>query len=398
MPDGDELRLQLGRLLSEHEDEVNELLASAREEAMARVRSLLVQAYTDVLLQRARDALASSPARRSHTPAAAPDHTRAPAAPDHTRAPAAPDSIRAHATPNHTRAHATPNHTRARATPNHTQAPAAPDPVEARALATDHLGWYVYCVIGDDHAAVPDDLAGIDPYHEVVAVRQGELTAIVSHVPLAEFGEQPLREHLSDLEWVERTARRHEHVLDEIARGGTPIPMRLCSIYRDEAGVREMLKRETHALRHALTHLRGKAEWGVKAFADVDAAEPRAPAEPSTLGSGDGAAYMHARLTQRLWREDARARLTGACQTMHAALCAVAAQGVTSAPQRPEVSGQEVPMIFNASYLVAGADAEAFHRELACLGDELAPLGVTIQKTGPWPPYNFVPGTIGAGW
>ena len=28
----------------------------------------------------------------------------------------------------------------------------------------------------------------------------------------------------------------------------------------------------------------------------------------------------------------------------------------------------------------------------------LAPLGVELELTGPWPAYNFVPGTIGAAW
>jgi hypothetical protein len=351
MPHGDELRSELRRLLADRGGDVTVLVARAREEAEARVRSLLVQAYTDVLLEHVRDELAGDPARDV---APAPDAARTERA-----APAAADDA------------------------------AAP---------SGELGCYVYCVVGHGHDAVPENLAGIDPDHSVFAVDQGELAAIVSRVPLAEFGEQPLREHLSDMAWLERTARRHEHVLGEIARGGTPIPMRLCSIYRDETGVRTMLERETDALGQALAHLDGKVEWGVKAFADFDAVGPESPAQPSALGSGDGAAYMHGRLTQRRRREDARARVDEACSAMHAALCAIAVEGVTSAPQRPEVSGRDEPMVFNASYLVSHLAADAFHVELARLRGELAPLEVELEVTGPWPPYNFVPGAIGAAW
>jgi Gas vesicle synthesis protein GvpL/GvpF len=368
MADGDELRRQLRHLVAEHDDEVNRLIADAREEAVARVRSLLVQAYTDVLLERVHDELASRATGGSQARTDAPHPAETPSTAEVSSAAEAPPL------------------------------PQAPPPSQGATPQTGELGWYVYCVVSDDHAMVPDDLAGIDPNHSVAALRRRDVAAIVSRVPLAEFGEEPLREHLSDMEWLERTARRHEHVVDEIARAATPIPMRLCSIYRDETGVRDMLERENDALRQALAHLRGKVEWGVKAFADVEAAAPDSSPQPTVLGSGEGAAYLHNRLTQRRGREDVRERLAGAAEMMHAALCAVAVEGVTSPPQRPEVSGHDEPMIFNGSYLVADGDADTFHRELACLEDELAPLGVTVQATGPWPPYNFVPGTIGAAW
>jgi Gas vesicle synthesis protein GvpL/GvpF len=331
VPGADDLRGELRRLLADQDHEVVDvaarLIGEARGEAHARVRSLLTDAYTDVLLDHVRDALG-------------------------------PD-----------------------------QEPATRD-----------LGWYVYCVVGGDHGSLPDDLEGVDPHHPVHALEQDGLAAVVSRVPLAEFGEEPLREHLSDMEWLERTARRHEHVQEQVAAGGTPIPMRLCSIYRDESGVRSMLVREGPALREALDNLRGKTEWGVKAFADVDAVEPAPPRAESASGSGEGAAYMQGRLQQRRRREETAARVDEACDSLHAALCAVAADGVLLSPHRPEMTGRDVPMIFNASYLVVGADADAFRAEFDRLSRELSPLGIELEQTGPWPPYNFVPGAIGAGW
>jgi hypothetical protein len=333
--DADDLR----RLLAARGgDAAARLIAEARAEAEARVRSALADAYTDVLL----------------------DQVRALNAPE-TAAPAA-----------------------------------APEPAAPAAPA--ELGWYVYCVVSGDHEPLPDGLEGIDPGHPVCALEQGELAAVVSRVPLDEFGEEPLRQHLSDMEWLERTARRHEQVQEAVARSGTPIPMRLCSIYREESGVRGMLTREGGALGQALAHLRGKAEWGVKAFAGVDTAESAPPASESATGSGDGAAYMENRLRQRRRRENAAARLDAACDSVHAALGAVAADGVMLSPHRPEMSGRDEPMILNASYLVVEADASAFHAEFDRLRRELGPLGIELQRTGPWPPYNFVPGTIGAAW
>jgi Gas vesicle synthesis protein GvpL/GvpF len=365
--DADELRRQLRRALgdSDHEDATERLLAEARAEAETRVRSILADVYSDLLLDRVRAAV---------TRGAAPAATEPPAA---APAPATTEP-----------------------------SPVAPAPEPAPATDPGELGWYVYCIVAADHDPLPANLEGVDPRHPVSLLEQGGVTAVVSPVPLADFGEEPLREHLSDMAWLERTARRHEQVQEEVARGGTPIPMRLCSIYRDESGVRRMLTREEPALLEAIDHLRGKAEWGVKGFIDLDAADAADAGAPApdlgrsagSTGSGGGAAYMQNRLEQRRRRETAAARVDEACDVVHTALCAVAVDGVTAAPHRPEATGRDVPMVFNASYLVADADFEAFHRELDRLSEEVAPLGLALERTGPWPPYNFVPGTIGAAW
>jgi hypothetical protein len=245
---------------------------------------------------------------------------------------------------------------------------------------------------------LPNELGGIDPHHHVVALRSGDVAAVASQVPLADFGEEPLRERLADMAWLERTARRHEEVLETVARSTTPIPMRLCSVYRDEKGVRGMLEREATALVAALEHLAGKAEWGVKAFADPESETLRDAGGQPPAAEGDGAAYMQQRLAEGRQRDRAHERLEQACESIHEALCAVGVEGRTSEPQRVEVSGRELPMILNAAYLVADGAVDAFHAEIDRLRGELGSLGIEIDVTGPWPAYNFVPGAIGAAW
>jgi hypothetical protein len=362
------------------DDAAARLIAEARAEAEARVRSMLAEAYTDLLLERARAALGPERAERA-APAAEPREPGAQRTPEAGRT---PESRR------------TPKRERE---PEPQRAPMRERPPETAAPAgSPELGWYVYCVVSGDHDPLPGDLEGIAPGHPVRALENGGLAAIVSRVPLDEFGEEPLREHLSDMDWLERTARGHERVQEVVARAGTPVPMRLCTIYRDESGVRAMLAREGEALGRALNHLRGKAEWGVKAFAADDAVEPAPPVSEPGPRAGDGAAYMQGRLEHRQRREDAAARLDEACESAHAALCSMAVDGVVLSPHRSEMSGRDVPMILNASYLVVDADADAFHAEFDRLRRELAPLGIELERTGPWPPYNFVPGAIGAAW
>jgi hypothetical protein len=49
-------------------------------------------------------------------------------------------------------------------------------------------------------------------------------------------------------------------------------------------------------------------------------------------------------------------------------------------------------MVLNAAYLVEAARVEQL-REVAARGEaEHQPLGARVEVSGPWPPYNFVPG------
>ncbi|HET7051933.1 MAG TPA: GvpL/GvpF family gas vesicle protein [Solirubrobacteraceae bacterium] len=269
--------------------------------------------------------------------------------------------------------------------------PADPDP---------HTGpaWYVYGVI--NAADQPEEpLPGVDASRLVQILTEGAVAAAVSEVELGEFGETQLREHLRDMNWVERVARAHETVLDRIRAQATVVPMRMCTVYRTEAGVREMLRREADALCQAIDHLRGKAEWGVKAFADAGRmAAVTASQDEDAVDDARGAAYMRRRRDERDRREHARQQLEQVAAEIHDRLCTLAGDGHVLPPQRPEVSGHAGDMVLNGVYLVGDDDRERFHAEVQLLEAEFAPLGVELELTGPWPAYNFVPGTIGAAW
>lgn len=83
---------------------------------------------------------------------------------------------------------------------------------------------------------------------------------------------------------------------------------------------------------------------------------------------------------------------------MHESLEEIAVEAVLSPPQRPEASGHPLPMILNGSYLVADAEQAGFEEAVTGPARELPPSGIELRMTGPWPPYSFVPGAIGAAW
>jgi Gas vesicle synthesis protein GvpL/GvpF len=349
-----------------------ELLAEARADARERVREMLSDALAHSMLDQVRSQLvgADEPAPLAPEPLAPEPLAPEPLAPE----PLAPEPL--------------------------APEPLVPDPQEAEpsAPAPDELGLYVYGVVRDGELQRGDRIAGIDPTRPVTLVREGRVAAAASEVALAEFGEAQLRAHLADMGWVERTARAHESALEQIQARATVIPMRMCSVYRTEDGVREMLRREASALEVALDHLEGKSEWGVKAFAERSSRRRRSQAVEASDEPGAGAAYMDRKRREREDAERAAQLLDEAAAQIHDRLCAVSAEGRAVPPQRPHVSGRDAEMILNGVYLIAEQAEDAFHDEVEALRAELAGAGIELEATGPWPAYNFVPGTIGAAW
>jgi Gas vesicle synthesis protein GvpL/GvpF len=259
--------------------------------------------------------------------------------------------------------------------------------------ATQEVGVYVYGVVPAD-AELPSGLSGVEPTNPPALLRHGDVAAVVSKVSLNEFEEERLREHLSDMDWVEATARAHELVLEMVGAVTTLIPMRMCSVYRTEGGVKEMLARESTPLLDALERLKGKTEWGVKVFADEQPTGAAGAAEEAQSGTD----YMRQRKSERDARFIADERLQEACAAIHDQLSAAAVDSLTAPLQRPEVSGHEGQMLLNGVYLVASDQQQAFLGLVQQLRHEHEPSGLYLEPTGPWPAYNFVPGTIGAAW
>jgi hypothetical protein len=325
------------RLRAMAKGELDALIDEACAEARAHVKAVLRDAYTDELLQQATGAI-------GHDPGPEPA----------TRSPASSSG------------------------------------------ETDGHGLWVYCVVRADRE-LPHGLDDVVLGGPPRLLAAGGLAALASHVPLAEFGEAPLRQNLNDLAWLERTVRAHEAVLDSMIAGGAVVPMRVCTIYRDDAQVGDMLESRGALFQDALRRLAGKAEWGVKIVADRGRLEQHARSQSETARSlGDditrkpeGGAYLARKKLAALVRDEADGILNEIVRETHARLEEWAAGSVVLPAQNRELSGYEGEMVFNGAYLVEDERVHAFSSLLDELGSQYAPLGLTFDLTGPWPAYNF---------
>jgi hypothetical protein len=173
----------------------------------------------------------------------------------------------------------------------------------------------------------------------------------------------------------------------------------MCTLYESADGVRGMLERERDSFAEALAALDGRFEWSVKVLVDrerlVAAARERGDTpglESEQEARGEGGAYMLRRRLERALRESVDSLAAEVSERVHARLQDWAIAATTRPPQNRELAGYSGDMVLNAAYLVDRDRTDELRGLVAELEEHHRELGVQIELTGPWPPYNFVPG------
>ena len=64
---------------------------------------------------------------------------------------------------------------------------------------------------------------------------QGGLHVVVADAPLSEYGEAAIARGLANLEWVSRAAMAHERVVESFGGADAVLPMKLFTIFTNEA-------------------------------------------------------------------------------------------------------------------------------------------------------------------
>jgi hypothetical protein len=243
----------------------------------------------------------------------------------------------------------------------------------------DGLVWAYGVVPG---AQPPPGAAGLEG-RPVESIPGDGLAVLASALPASGYTAQALQERLEDLDTLAGLARAHDAVLERAHAEGDVLPFRMCTIYASPDAVRAMLTAEGRRLASRLARLHGMAEWGVKAFA-----APPAPASAQPRPAS-GAEYLAARRAARERTEADRDALSRAVADVHARLAERAAGAVLSRPHDRRLSGRREEMLLNGAYLVPRAEEEGFAAFVSGLAREPEADGLTLELTGPWPPYHF---------
>lgn len=266
--------------------------------------------------------------------------------------------------------------------------------------------YYLYAITWAE-AAPPRQQRGADPRFPVQSLRCGPLAAVVSRVGLDQFDPAKLQEGTADLAWLSEVALRHNTIVDEMARRWPTLPMRLGTLFQSEASLRSKIAEHGARVVEFLRSLGDRQEWAVKAYLSDGLAENDLPSaressgHPTTAPPGEAASgcagtqYLVARRRQSDRHHEMQVALKQDLAEVEARLAACTDAWCRLRPLSSSLTGRQERMVWNGAFLLSSECRRSF--QAAC--DELAAgfhvNSLTLEATGPWPPYHFCPSLDG---
>ncbi|MGW1893415.1 GvpL/GvpF family gas vesicle protein [Streptomyces sp. NPDC002004] len=256
---------------------------------------------------------------------------------------------------------------------------------------------YVYAVARgaeglEQFVAALDGVADA-PVHLVSATGDDDVVLVASRVPAEDFHEEALRRHLEDLGWLEAVARAHNAVVEAVAGRTTALPLRLATVYLDDARARDVLDTGRARFAEHLARLDDHVEWGVKIYVEPSTA-PAPSGAPPAPGLSPGRAYLRGRKQQQHARDAVYGAAEQAAARVEEAGRRYAADRARHRVQQGVLAGGPAENVVNDAYLVPRERGEDFRAAVANAADGLD--GVRVEVTGPWAPYSFAVAQPGA--
>ena len=283
---------------------------------------------------------------------------------------------------------------------------------------------WVYAVTRALEPDVLSEVAGVAG-EPVRTVSGHGLTAVIGSVSAEQFGEEGFERRLADPAELATIARAHHGVIEAVTAARPTLPLRLATVYRDDDRVRDMLGQQQGGFSATLEWLTGRAEYGVKVWADLkamSASEDRQEMEqqaehrqagdgqgpaagPPGTRTGAGAAYLSRRRAQLAERDTRRQAAAEGGARIHQALSTLATAARLHPPQDlqhagdPDAAGAGPGggppelMVLNGAYLLEPDSLPRFTEATRAAASD--PPGFRIELTGPWPPYSFAAGPEG---
>ncbi|HEY0375823.1 MAG TPA: GvpL/GvpF family gas vesicle protein [Pyrinomonadaceae bacterium] len=259
--------------------------------------------------------------------------------------------------------------------------------------------YYLYCV-GEQEAVsfVREELPPpIEPDTSFIKIDRAGLSAVTSVVPLADYGEEALRERMTDPTWLAVRAMRHEKVVEHFSRRASVVPLRFGTIYLEGENVELMMEERRDELLAIVERLRGREEWGVNVYSDrarltevIVSLSPRLrEMSEQAARVSPGQSYLMRKKIDSMREAEARAETKRVAATIEQELLSAAATASARLRVLKDEGGEQGEVAAKLAFLVERGRFTEFRAAAERLAQEYEGAGFKLELTGPWPAYNF---------
>lgn len=254
----------------------------------------------------------------------------------------------------------------------------------------DGTAIYLYCLVHGPRpslARAPRGLPGTRP-PRILDAGAG-LWLVVADAPLARYGAAPIERGLRDLKWVSACAVAHEAMVEYCGRAGTVIPMKLFTLFTEDARALTHVTRTRRKLDRLIARVADRAEWGLRLSLDEARALRRVHEGIARISGGvsTGKGFL---LRKRRERDAARDLVEQARVEAERIFGDLARRADDARRQTPAQGAAGIRGLLDAAFLVRVGRERQFRAAVTAMAGRLAGTGYELTLTGPWPPYSFV--------
>jgi hypothetical protein len=245
-----------------------------------------------------------------------------------------------------------------------------------------------------DAAAPP---TGIDDA-PVRLVVEGDVAALVSSVARDAYAPERVELLTEEVGWVAPRASAHDTVVTWAGDRGPVLPLPIFTLFRDETGVRQMLRDRDSELRATLDRVGVGEEYGLRIFRLDDVLAKHTGSLSRTVEglerqareASPGQRYLLERKLEAARRSELRRIAADVAREAFDTLAPLALEAVRE--PLPAKARDDAPgiAVLNAFFLVRRGALAPFQEALTTIVRTHQAHGFRFDFTGPWPPYHFV--------
>jgi len=260
-------------------------------------------------------------------------------------------------------------------------------------------GLYAYGVIGEQPQPF-FTITGIDKASNVYPIAGKDICVIVSEIDIDIFQNQ-VKSLLSGLTGstddapggAEAILQAHEDVVGALMESTTVVPFTFGTILKDEAAAATLLVDGEAKFKRLLAKFAGRAEWGVKVYADNQRFLQYALASESknsvAANVSQGTAYLLGKKLEEETKEYAAIQLANIGEYIFQDLVKYAYEGMLNKTLPQKLTGKKHEMVLNTAFLVEKENVARFCKQEKILREKYAPMGLELEISGPWAAYSF---------
>ncbi|WP_062237599.1 GvpL/GvpF family gas vesicle protein [Fictibacillus sp. FJAT-27399] len=260
---------------------------------------------------------------------------------------------------------------------------------------------YLYGLIPTKEAAAHQSFpsyTGFDGERKLYTIPVNNVTAVICKLDSDHYSEEAIKDKIdSDMDWLQEKAFHHHETVAALYKSFTIIPLKFCTIYKNEASLKQTIQSNETRIEETLSTLQGNEEWNVKIYSDDHELKKQVSENNSAIEAKKqeiselprGRQFFEKKKIDKLIEDELENEKNRVCEQVHEKLTVHSLHAAIKKNWSKDVTGLKENMAWNSVFLLPIPKVESFLDEMKQFNQELGGTGWRFEATGPWPAYHF---------